>query len=185
MSIAMLQATGRRHSVSDDLESFFWVALYYSLVYLPHNKLRRLPKIIKTIFEQYEEGDEEEEEEATGGKGKRNVVCFGDEIGIGAKQPLEFTQSVPITHFVADMLKLLGERMKRLPTIGEDPEEDATIKTMYKDVELIWAATLSSSSWPKSDRAKNQVSKKRGTPDDDQNDDSEERKSKKVRTWHV
>ncbi len=184
MSIAMLQATGRRHSVSDDLESFFWVALYYSLVYLPHNKLTKLPKIIKTVFEQYEEGDAEDEE-ATGGKGKRNVVHFGDEIGLGAKQPLEFTQSVPITHFVADMLKLLGERLKRLPTIGEDPEEDTKAAAMYREVERIWAATLSSSSWPQSDRAKRQLVKKRGTPDDDQEADSEERKSKKVKTWHV
>ncbi|KAL4261957.1 Fungal-type protein kinase domain-containing protein [Pleurotus pulmonarius] len=184
MSIAMLQATGRRHSVSDDLESFFWVALYYSLVYLPHNKLAKLPKIIKTIFEQYEEGDAEDEE-ATGGKGKRNVVHFGDEIGLGAKQPLEFTQSAPITHFVADMLKLLGERLKRLPTIGEDPEEDTKVEAMYRDVESIWAATLSSSSWPQSDRGKSQLLKKRGTPDDSQEDDSEERKSKKVKTWHI
>ncbi|KAF4579751.1 hypothetical protein EYR36_001570 [Pleurotus pulmonarius] len=184
MSIAMLQATGRRHSVSDDLESFFWVALYYSLVYLPHNKLAKLPKIIKTIFEQYEEGDAEDEE-ATGGKGKRNVVHFGDEIGLGAKQPLEFTQSAPITHFVADMLKLLGEPLKRLPTIGEDPEEDTKVEAMYRDVESIWAATLSSSSWPQSDRGKSQLLKKRGTPDDDQEDDSEERKSKKVKTWHI
>ncbi|KAF4602914.1 hypothetical protein EYR38_003318 [Pleurotus pulmonarius] len=132
----------------------------------------------------YEEGDAEDEE-ATGGKGKRNVVHFGDEIGLGAKQPLEFTQSAPITHFVADMLKLLGERLKRLPTIGEDPEEDTKVEAMYRDVESIWAATLSSSSWPQSDRGKSQLLKKRGTPDDSQEDDSEERKSKKVKTWHI
>ncbi|KAF7439743.1 hypothetical protein PC9H_000079 [Pleurotus ostreatus] len=184
MSIALLQATGRRHTVSDDLESFFWVVLYYSLVYLTHNKVKRLPRIIKNIFEQCEEDEDEEDEEAvTGGKGKRNVVFHGDYIGHGIKQPLEFTQSVPVTRFVANMLHLLGERAKRLPTIGEDSENDSKTLLGYKDVEHIWEATLSSSSWPTNDKARNQLSKKRGASG--MEDDSDERKIKKVKTCRI
>ncbi|KDQ32581.1 hypothetical protein PLEOSDRAFT_1032153, partial [Pleurotus ostreatus PC15] len=53
MSIDLLRGERRPHKVSDDLESFFWVVLYYSLLYLPHNKVGKLDDVVPAIFEQY------------------------------------------------------------------------------------------------------------------------------------
>ncbi|KDQ32595.1 hypothetical protein PLEOSDRAFT_1009415, partial [Pleurotus ostreatus PC15] len=69
MSIDLLDGARRAHKVSDDLESFFWVVLYYGLLYLPHNKTSQLGLIIPAIFDQYSYY-----EEAKGGTGKSVAV---------------------------------------------------------------------------------------------------------------
>ncbi|KDQ32559.1 hypothetical protein PLEOSDRAFT_1032193, partial [Pleurotus ostreatus PC15] len=65
MSIDLLRGERRPHKISDDLESFFWVVLYYSLLYLPHNKVGEPGDIIPAIFDQYTSFGE-----TKGGQGK-------------------------------------------------------------------------------------------------------------------
>ncbi|KAJ8701089.1 hypothetical protein PTI98_004052 [Pleurotus ostreatus] len=182
MSIALLEHPTRRHRVDDDLESLFWVVLYYSLVYLPHNKLSKLPKLVRHIFEQYE--DDDDDEEVLGGAGKSQAVLKGKYVGRHANPPLRFAECEPLTAFVAKVLSLL--KRGGLAIISEDSEDEPSDpQLMYKDMEPIWQAALDSSAWPTNDRAKNQLSKKRGAPDDEQEDDSEKRKSKKAKTWNA
>ncbi|KAG9223604.1 hypothetical protein CCMSSC00406_0009235 [Pleurotus cornucopiae] len=165
MSIDLLEGERRAHKVSDDLESFFWVVLYYSLLYLPHNKASQLGQIISAIFEQYTYY-----EEAKGGQGKTVAVREGSYIGGRNSPRLEFNACMPLTKFVASFLhKLNNWRIQACQAIDAAnadiicdenlPEPASFEEPKHKDVEHIWEITLRSS-WPANDAAKLQLVKK-------------------------
>ncbi|KAJ8701075.1 hypothetical protein PTI98_004038 [Pleurotus ostreatus] len=170
MSIDLLRGERRPHKISDDLESFFWVVLYYSLLYLPHNKVGTLGDIIPAIFEQYTSFGE-----TKGGQGKHIVVMEGDYIGdstsSGAR--LEFDGCKPLTRFVATfLLKLKRWRVEaslaRNPAdedilCAEDlnpisPSAQSVQDHQHQEIEFIWNATFSQT-WPVNDGAKLQMLK--------------------------
>ncbi|KAL4256666.1 Fungal-type protein kinase domain-containing protein [Pleurotus pulmonarius] len=176
MSIDLLRGERRPHKVSDDLESFFWVVLYYGLLYLPHNKVGVLDDIITAIFEQYTSSGE-----TKGGQGKHVVVMEGDYIGDNAVPPLEFASSEPLTYFVMTILTLLQDWRKRkcapdparrtsllasipsLSTLG--PQQSSmppppTQKQMRNDVEAVFQFVLDDMTWPADDKAELHILKK-------------------------
>lgn len=161
MSIDLLDGARRAHKVSDDMESFFWVVLYYSLLYLPHNKTSQLGLIIPAIFEQYTYYGE-----AKGGLGKSAAVTEGNYIG----PRLEFAACTPLTKFVASVLhKLKNWRIQaglsrdaaNADIIYDEnlPRPPSFEEPKHKDMEYIWDNTLRSS-WPMNDAAKLQLVKK-------------------------
>ncbi|KAF9494292.1 hypothetical protein BDN71DRAFT_1496587 [Pleurotus eryngii] len=165
MSIDLLDGARRAHKVSDDLESFFWVVLYYSLLYLPHNKTNQLGLIIPAIFEQYTYY-----EEAKGGIGKSVAVTEGNYIGGRHSPRLEFDACMPLTKFVASILHKLNnwrsEARLALHAANADiildenlPKPPSFEEPKHKDMEYIWDTTLRSS-WPTDDAAKLQLVKK-------------------------
>ncbi|KAF4607773.1 hypothetical protein EYR40_000108 [Pleurotus pulmonarius] len=177
MSIDLLRGERRPHKVSDDLESFFWVVLYYSLLYLPHNKVGKLDDILPAIFEQYTFFGLRE---TKGGNGKHLAVMEGDYIGDSTSSGcrLRFDNCKPLSRFVTTFLRKLKLRRAYAslasaiaadedggPSDTDPPDEDlpqlpASLKEHnHKDVEHIWNAALGSRSWPMEDAAKYQIVK--------------------------
>ncbi|KAL4257725.1 hypothetical protein AB1N83_010936 [Pleurotus pulmonarius] len=169
MSIDLLMGAKRPHRISDDLESFFWVVLYYSLLFLPHNKVDKLHGIITGVFEQYTYYSE-----AEGGTGKYFMVMKGECIGDDAPRPLEFTANEPLTDFVWNILTLLKDRKEREPARGPDRKAriittipsirslgrkrsevppPPTEQEMRDDMEKVFKFVLSMA-WPTDDKAK-------------------------------
>ncbi|KAF4579736.1 hypothetical protein EYR36_001555 [Pleurotus pulmonarius] len=169
MSIDLLMGAKRPHRISDDLESFFWVVLYYSLLFLPHNKVDKLHEIITGVFEQYTYYSE-----AEGGTGKYFMVMKGECIGDDAPRPLEFTANEPLTDFVWNILTLLKDRKEREPARGPDRKAriittipsirslgrkrsevppPPTEQEMRDDMEKVFKFVLSMA-WPTDDKAK-------------------------------
>ncbi|KAF7439765.1 hypothetical protein PC9H_000101 [Pleurotus ostreatus] len=174
MSIDLLGSTGLPHKVSDDLESFLWVVLYYGLLYLPHNKVDELEKIIHVIFEEYTNYGE-----AKGGQGKCLAVTAGRHIGFNACPPLEFANE-PLTRFVHTILRLLmdysqreagARRRLKPPSILSDRPDylsslppPPTQKQRQDDMELIFKLALDLP-WPTDDKSRLNIVK---NPEDDQ-----------------
>ncbi|KAF9487103.1 hypothetical protein BDN71DRAFT_1478799 [Pleurotus eryngii] len=170
MSIDLLFGERRPHRISDDLESFFWVVLYYGLLYLPHNKVDNLYEIITAVFEQYSYYAE-----AKGGAGKYTMVMKGGYIGRKALPRLEFIGNKPLTRFVKAMLKFLRNCQQREDASSSD-DEDALVsgavnksesclgpqksmppppsqEQMRNDVETLFKLALDQP-WPTDDKAK-------------------------------
>ncbi|KAF9495163.1 hypothetical protein BDN71DRAFT_1431115 [Pleurotus eryngii] len=173
MSIAMLKRERRPHGVCDDLESFLWVILYYSLSYLPHNRVKDLDFIIQVIFEQYDWSHK-------GGSGKRDFIMFGEHIGDRDERPLEFTGNLVLTEFVKKMVAVFRARYSFLMM---RPQESAQM--MHKDVQPFWDEALDSI-WPENDAATMQrvlkkTAVKRAGPDHD-DDSGGQSKEKKLKT---
>ncbi|KAF7439790.1 hypothetical protein PC9H_000126 [Pleurotus ostreatus] len=172
MSIAMLKRERRPHGVCDDLESFFWVILYYSLSYLPHNRVKDLDSIIQVIFEQYDWSHK-------GGSGKRDFLMFGEHIGERDERPLEFAGNLVLTEFVKKMVAVFQAQYSFLMM---RPQESTQM--MHKDVQPIWDEALDSI-WPENDAAKKQhvlkTAVKRAVPDHE--DDGGRQREKKLRTY--
>ncbi|KAF4579726.1 hypothetical protein EYR36_001545 [Pleurotus pulmonarius] len=165
MSIDLLIGTKCLHKVSDDMESFFWVVLYYSLLYLPHNKAGELSKIIPAVFEQYTYSTQ-----AEGGDGKIAVVALGKYIGARGYPRLEFTLSKPLTEFVTAMLSCMRlwnlSEMNACDAAGQSTIFSSTAPPIpgipertHKDVMHIWDGTLALP-WPTDDKAILQFVKK-------------------------
>ncbi|KAL4259383.1 Protein kinase domain-containing protein [Pleurotus pulmonarius] len=148
MSIKLLSGKQCLHTVSDDMESFFWVVLYYSLLYLPHNK-------------------------AKGGDGKTAVVSEGKYIGKESSDDpaLEFTSCRPLTEFINAILCCM-ESWKALElSVSSAARAQATIfgsaappplqipERTHKEVIHIWEGTLALP-WPTGDKAVLQFVKK-------------------------
>ncbi|KDQ28303.1 hypothetical protein PLEOSDRAFT_1009535, partial [Pleurotus ostreatus PC15] len=51
MSIGLLLNPHKQHTTRDDLESFFWVVLYYGLRYVPHTLVKRVQSVMAEIFD--------------------------------------------------------------------------------------------------------------------------------------
>ncbi|KAF7439780.1 hypothetical protein PC9H_000116 [Pleurotus ostreatus] len=176
MSIDLLRGERRPHKVSDDLESFFWVVLYYSLLYLPHNKVGKLDDVVPAIFEQYTFFGLGE---TKGGNGKLTVMegdYIGDSTSSGSR--LEFENCKPLSRFVTTFLRKLKLRRAyaslasaSVPDEDGDPSDtdppDEALPQLpaspkehnHKDIEHIWNAALRSTSWPMEDAAKYQIVK--------------------------
>lgn len=170
MSIGLLMGEKRPHRISDDLESFFWVVLYYGLLYLPHNKVDKLYEIITGVFEQYTYYTE-----AKGGTGKYFVVVKGEYVGRKAPPRLEFEGNQPLTRFVKAMLKFMRDYQQREDAASSDDEDDfvsgavkepesslgpqksippvPSQKQMQNDVETLFKLALDQP-WPTDDEAK-------------------------------
>ncbi|KAF8967491.1 hypothetical protein BDZ97DRAFT_1803556 [Flammula alnicola] len=73
MSINILRRADSVHTLQDDLESFFYVVLYFTLRYLKHTKTAVVSEILKRIFDQHLEY---ENSSATGGDGKCALIAF-------------------------------------------------------------------------------------------------------------
>ncbi|KDQ32590.1 hypothetical protein PLEOSDRAFT_1098588 [Pleurotus ostreatus PC15] len=172
MSIAMLKRERRPHGVCDDLESFFWVILYYSLSYLSLNRVKDLDSIIQVIFEQYDWSH-------NGGSGKRDFLMFGEHIGERDERPLEFAGNLVLTEFVKKMVAVFQARYSFLMM---RPQESTQMT--HKDVQPIWDEALDSI-WPENDAAKKQhvlkTAVKRAVPDHE--DDGGRQRKKKPRTY--
>ncbi|KAG9227001.1 hypothetical protein CCMSSC00406_0008973 [Pleurotus cornucopiae] len=175
MSIDLLMGERRPHQIKDDLESFLWV-LYYGLLYLPHNKVDNLYKIITAVFEQYTYYTE-----AKGGSGKYTMVMQGNYIGDCAPPPLEFTSNVPLTEFVTTILTLFqnwkqqelaastarktttliaGASVPHLRSLGPQQPSVPTPPTqdeMRGDMEAIFQFILNMA-WPTDDKKPNSIS---------------------------
>ncbi|KAG9227028.1 hypothetical protein CCMSSC00406_0009990 [Pleurotus cornucopiae] len=178
MSIDLLMGEKRPHRISDDLESFFWVVLYHSLLYLPHNKVNKLYEIITGVFEQYTYYSE-----AKGGLGKYAMVTKGHHIGGDSPPPLEFTENAPLTEFVKTILKLMrnwkqrelaadsadntttlisGTAVLHLRSLGPKQPEvlpPPTEKEMRDDMEALFRFILSMA-WPTDDKAQLHIVRK-------------------------
>ncbi|KAF4579716.1 hypothetical protein EYR36_001535 [Pleurotus pulmonarius] len=168
MSIKLLSGKQCLHTVSDDMESFFWVVLYYSLLYLPHNKVTELSEIIPAVFEQYTYSTQ-----AKGGDGKTAVVSEGKYIGKESSDDpaLEFTSCRPLTEFINAILCCM-ESWKALElSVSSAARAQATIfgsaappplqipERTHKEVIHIWEGTLALP-WPTGDKAVLQFVKK-------------------------
>ncbi|KAG9226998.1 hypothetical protein CCMSSC00406_0008970 [Pleurotus cornucopiae] len=176
MSIDLLLGERRPHQISDDLESFFWVVLYYGLLYLPHNKVDNLYEIITAVFEQYTYYGE-----AKGGSGKDTMVMNGHYIGDHAPPPLEFTANTPLTQFVANILTLLKDWKEReratdparkasllaaIPSLRSLARQQPSLpppptqEHMRDDVEALFQFVLADKAWPADDKAELHILKK-------------------------
>lgn len=201
MSIDLLSGKQCLHRASDDMESFFWVVLYYSLLYLAHNKVGELAEMITAVFEQYSYSDRPK-----GGDGKGTIVLSGKYIGRGASHgsALEFVSSKPLTEFIKAMLSCMTA-WKALEMSASAAQGQSTIfgpatlsvpeipERTHKDVIHIWEGTLALS-WPTGDKAVLQYvkkseggtgargSKRKSTAQQEPEGDADEHKSKKTKT---
>ncbi|KAF9494282.1 hypothetical protein BDN71DRAFT_1002134 [Pleurotus eryngii] len=137
MSIDSLCSTRRTRGLSDNLESFFWVILYYSLLYVPHNKVKELNTIIPCIFEQHTHSSV-----PSGGDRKGAMVASGEYVA--SETCLEFTHSKPLSTFVASMLATLMVSkavvmMASAASAAFDPFTSlSALEHTHKDLESIW-----------------------------------------------
>ncbi|KAF4607766.1 hypothetical protein EYR40_000101 [Pleurotus pulmonarius] len=189
MSMDLLSSSRHPHKISDDLESFFWVLLYYSLHFLHHNKVDKLKEIIHIVFEQYTDYGE-----VVGGQGKRVTVMGGWHIGFDGCPRLEFTGNKPLTRISPS---LLIDCSDPLPSLPPPP----TQKQRQDDVELFFKSALDMS-WPTDDASKvygvkgpkdgqvaaadtesGESTKRKHTTQDDPVEDSEDRPLKRARCF--
>lgn len=57
MSIASLLGEDFKHGFEDDMESFYYVILYASVLWLPHKNIENIEKRISRFFDEYEVND--------------------------------------------------------------------------------------------------------------------------------
>ncbi|KAF4579732.1 hypothetical protein EYR36_001551 [Pleurotus pulmonarius] len=155
MSVGLLQQPNKRHTTRDDLESFFWVILYYGLHYLPHTHRDSLAHMMKEVFDQYDFA--ERDGMARGGNNKDALVRRGRYLGSRRSQQFSFTGCQPLTEFLFDCLDLLGKWDLRYDPTIQGWEEDGYIPASHAEMEPLWRQALQSPLWPVADRAVDQV----------------------------
>ncbi|KAG6874953.1 hypothetical protein C0993_011410 [Termitomyces sp. T159_Od127] len=102
MSYLLLSGHHDAHTIQDDMESFFYVMLYFGLRYLQHNYARRVPSLLKFIFD-YEDFDKNGS--AIGGVGKGSLIMNSD-IALGDN--FKFS-SGPFQRWFEWSIKAIGE----------------------------------------------------------------------------
>ncbi|KAJ8488166.1 hypothetical protein ONZ45_g14062 [Pleurotus djamor] len=100
MSVKLSNQPHNLHSVHDDIESFFWVILYFAVRYTPHNRFDDLCNIVKKLFEEcFLDG-----EDLTGGSNKTVLISSGTLDG----SPFEFSCGA-LDGLIFDWRKRLGD----------------------------------------------------------------------------
>lgn len=80
MSMRLLGQPNKKHTLQDDLESFFWVLLYVIIRYLVTslgNSFESIPTVMQTIFDVFASNGNQ----TVGGAYKKEVVMEGQHIG--------------------------------------------------------------------------------------------------------
>ncbi len=152
MSAALLQEPLKQHTTRDDLESFFWVALYYGLYYVPHSLFQDVQAVMDAIFDYYDftgvDGI------VRGGIGKMALVHYRSFIGWRSQPKLTFDSSPPLTDFVLQCAALLKQWRRRYdPTVEELDDSPEYIPVTHADMDGVWKEALQSTLWPQSDHA--------------------------------
>lgn len=73
MSIAALRGKNFKHTFQDDMESFYYVILYSSVLWLPHKEVHNLELHVSKFFDEYSE----DRGKVTGGIGKISDRAMG------------------------------------------------------------------------------------------------------------
>ncbi|KAJ8508117.1 hypothetical protein ONZ45_g9575 [Pleurotus djamor] len=154
------------HTVRDDLESFFWVVLFYGLHYVPHtlSGQKKLDDIIYHIFHHYFIDDGV----VCGAGGKEgllnNTVLEFTPRNPYTPEPFEFVHSLPLTNYIYDARALFfqwqaettrARTSRSLPSVHRTAlwYADPLSKT-HDDVKHLFEEALSEKSvWPMHDQA--------------------------------
>ncbi|KAJ8523318.1 hypothetical protein ONZ45_g140 [Pleurotus djamor] len=168
MSYDLLSNPNKLHTVRDDLESFFWVVLFYGLHYVSHtlSGRRTLDDKIYQIFHHCTR----EDGIAHGGVYKRDLfggptVLHFTPKTLSNPNPLEFTYSSPLTKFLHAARSLLRSWKIETETAIESPPAMETpqwvadpLSKKHEDIEQLYdTATRDRSAWPLNDKAEYQL----------------------------
>ncbi|KAL1705152.1 hypothetical protein EV121DRAFT_279854 [Schizophyllum commune] len=105
MSSSLLMTPGKLHTVQDDLESLFWVALYIILLYFPCGDIDVVPMIARIFYE-----IEADDGTARGGTKKG---AFLDGKGFPALFDLPDSVSEPLAIWISMYRSILSEWVKQ------------------------------------------------------------------------
>ncbi|KAF4563161.1 hypothetical protein EYR40_007126 [Pleurotus pulmonarius] len=158
MSFGLLRDPHKRHTARDDLESFFWVILYYGLHYMSHSLAKAIQGVLVDIFDKF--SFTHPDGIARGGIAKVALVTSNVYIGRRSRPELVFTRCPPLTDFIFRAVSILRQWHGRYdPTIhGPTPDDNEEyVPATHADMEKTWDQALHSSLWPEGDRAIDQV----------------------------
>ncbi|KAG6893425.1 hypothetical protein C0993_001122, partial [Termitomyces sp. T159_Od127] len=147
MSYLLLSGHHDAHTIQDDMESFFYVMLYFGLRYLQHNYARRVPSLLKYIFD-YEDFDKNGS--AIGGAGKAFLIMNSD-LALGDN--FKFS-SGPFQRWFEWSVKAIGEWIRHCKlTTSQRAEatQGAESKLLFYDhsnMAKVFAKCLDSQDWP-------------------------------------
>lgn len=151
---------GKVHLLQDDIESFFYVTLYYALRYTKHTILRGLREKMVRIFDEYSFTDGVYE----GGQGKR-LLSLDYEAILG--EQFDFVDNSPLMSWFIYALDAVGEWQRHEKSIRrpgarittELPLGDIS-HLIFKDHTALgekWEEVLALLNWPTNDAAVDQL----------------------------
>ncbi|CAA7259376.1 unnamed protein product [Cyclocybe aegerita] len=165
MSVGLLEDPTKLHELPDDLESFVYIILYFTLRYLDHNRFDNLGMIMDYIFDYSNSNDDGT---VTGGAGKARVASSRNPIG----EDFAVTDNAPLTELLDFSLEAVREWHnicidRRRPN-ARKPKFTPTFSSHDEMMSEI-AAQLAKDDWPKGDAAFDYLGLKRkldngGTP---------------------
>ncbi|KAJ3517603.1 hypothetical protein NLJ89_g406 [Agrocybe chaxingu] len=168
MSVGLLEDPAKLHELPDDLESFVYIILYFTLRYLDHNRFDNLGMIMDYIFDYSNANDDGT---VTGGAGKARVASSRNPIG----EDFAITDNAPLT----ELLDFSLEAVREWHNICIDRRRPNSRKPKFTPIlsshdEMMGeiAAQLAKVEWPKGDAAFDYLGVKRkldngGTPDEE------------------
>ncbi|KDQ32552.1 hypothetical protein PLEOSDRAFT_1098553 [Pleurotus ostreatus PC15] len=132
MSFGLLQDPYKRHTARGDLESFFWVVLYYGLHYLSHSFTKNVPAIMADIFDKF-------------------AFTHPDGVARGGTTKAALVRCPPLIDFVFRAVSLLKKWQYRYDLTTHDPtsddedeDEGEYVPVTHSDMEFIWIQALQS-----------------------------------------
>ncbi|KAJ8487866.1 hypothetical protein ONZ45_g14177 [Pleurotus djamor] len=164
MSYSLLSDQDKLHTVRDDLESFFWVVLFYSLHYVPHalSYQKKLDDKIYQVFHQY--AKEDGIAYGAGGKEKLlngSILEFRQKSPY-IKEPFEFAHCLPLTNYLRNARNLLVDwETETQHAFRSPPDAQQTamwyadpLFKMHDDAKHLFEDVLSEEIiWPTNDQA--------------------------------
>lgn len=157
--------TGKSHEVQDDLESFILVVIYYALRYGTHNKIDKLPSIMKHVFNHHVAWAPHL---ITGGEGKQGMFMHKNYIG----RDFEITNNPPLNYWIRFSLKVVKQFLT--PKFLDLDEDFSRITNDLTELPVVrkpllldnhdalmkaWTIVLAQDDWPVDDKAIDRVVK--------------------------
>ncbi|KAJ8514730.1 hypothetical protein ONZ45_g7752 [Pleurotus djamor] len=201
MSIELLSDSTKLHTVRDDLESFFWVILFYGLHYLESTESKDPADLQSKIFKIFHEYMSTSGT-ATGGaykallfQGRGNLKLLF--LNRRSPNPFKFTKTNPLTTFLYnayDRVSSWIQETSRAEELVEDAKDELwradPLSLKHDALKDVFRDALSSGGWPSGDAASLQIptpraaghrisTKKRKT-DDEQGSSKKAKKSSQL-----
>ncbi|CAL1708927.1 unnamed protein product [Somion occarium] len=157
ISILLLRNPMKGHCVHDDLESSFWVLLYVSLHYFPHNLGPTFNvRFFDECSEEQDIGAEDGQTRELGGNGKMGFLW--DQL-----KHVEW-QCAPLNKLVHAVGKLFNKYQLSHPSRNDEDDEDAearfkAIQEKLEQVDVVLSlfdTALASDEWPENDAVPDQ-----------------------------
>ena len=153
ISTALLRCPGKTHEISDDLESSFFVLLYYALHYVRHNKSDS-DVDMEMLFDEDEERVVDGKTIIYGGKGKARMYTHKSWV-----TGLEFS-SKPLTDLFWE-LRGLFRGLEQYEVAEEDEERAAYLNRALKakdpkEILRLFKKALDRDDWPDNDKVSDQ-----------------------------